>query len=366
MQGIDRRMVVKGLALAGLAGTGATRAAASGDWKARWNGVLAAAEKEGALNLSVPSGSQWRTELMAFEKAYPKIKTSMTPATSRDFWPRMMKEREIGQHLWDMRIGGGDTPVYEMIAQNALADIRPMLILPDVADEATWHGGFDHMYVDKAKKHVLSFCVYTTSVAVYNPAFVKPGELGSVKDLVDPRWKGRIVIDDPRGGSSATAMTLLYTKFGADFVRDLLAKQDVVIATNPRQIMGWFVSGKYPIAFGIPNSAAQQFADSGVKFEMADVKGIDQWSLGVGGIQVMERRPNPNATTVFINWLLTKDVQARIMKTVRLNSRRKDVPLGDPERAIDWSRYRDYVTGQSEDFFVAMTEFKKLSRTILK
>lgn len=360
---IDRRTTLLGLALAGFA-PGAF--AQQGDWKARWDNILAAAEKEGALNVSVPSGTQWRTELMEFQKLYPKIKASMTPAASRDFWPRLLKEREIGQNLWDLRVGGADTQVYDLIQQNALANIREMLVVPEVADESQWHGGFDHMFTDNAKKFALSFCAYTSPLAHINTGFVKPDELKTFKDILDPKWRGKIVMDDPRGGSSAVSMAIVYKKLGADFIRDLLTKQEVVISTNPRQIMSWFVSGKYPIAMGIPNSAAQQFVDSGVKFEMGEVSGVDIWSVGVGGLQVMEKRPNPNATIVFINWLLTKDVQSRIMKVVRLNSRRKDVPPGDPERVIDWSRYKDYVSGQSEDFHEAMAEFKKITRTILK
>jgi hypothetical protein len=54
------------------------------------------------------------------------------------------------------------------------------------------------------------------------------------------------------------------------------------------------------------------------------------------------------------------------MDAVKLNSRRKDVALGYPEGQIDWSRYKDYVSGQSEDLTEAMSEFKKLARNILK
>jgi len=61
-----------------------------------------------------------------------------------------------------------------------------------------------------------------------------------------------------------------------------------------------------------------------------------------------------------------KDVQAKIMTAVNLNSRRKDVPVVDPSRAVDWSRYKDYVSGQSEDLNPAMAGFKQISRDILK
>jgi len=69
---------------------------------------------------------------------------------------------------------------------------------------------------------------------------------------------------------------------------------------------------------------------------------------------------------VFVNWLLSRDTQTRIMTALKLNSRRKDVPIGDPAGAIDWSRYKDYVSGQSEEYYQAMADFKNLARSVLK
>ena len=336
------------------------------DWKARWEATVAAAEKEGALDVSGPSGRLWTDALMTFQAAYPKIKLNVTPAASRDFWPRLIKEREVGRHLWDLRIGGADTEVYELIPEHAIADARAMFILPEVTDESAWYGGFDHMFTDLARKYSPSFGAYSSPLAFYNPKFVKAAELGSFPQLLDPRWKGKISLADPRGGSTAVSMAIVYKKFGPDFIRDLLTKQEPAIVSNPRQIMDWFVSGRYPIAMGIPNAAIQQFAETGVKFEMGQVSGLDIWSVGVCGIQVIEPRPHPAATAVFVNWLLTKDTQARIMSAVKLNSRRKDVPVEDPTNAIDWNRYQDYVSGQSEEYYQAMADFKKLARAVLK
>ena len=57
---------------------------------------------------------------MEFQKAYPKIKLNVTPAASRDFWPRVIKEREVGQNLWDLRIGGADTQIYQLAEKGEL------------------------------------------------------------------------------------------------------------------------------------------------------------------------------------------------------------------------------------------------------
>jgi iron(III) transport system substrate-binding protein len=336
------------------------------DWKTRWDATLAAAEQEGALDVSGPSGKLWTDALTTFQAAYPKIKLAVTPAASRDFWPRLIKEREVGRHLWDLRIGGADTEVYELIPEHAIADVRAMYILPEVADESVWYGGFDHMFTDLARKYAPSFGAYSSPLAFYNPKFVKAADLSSFEKLLDPKWKGKIALADPRGGSTAVSMAIVYKKFGPDFIRDLLSRQEPAIVSNPRQIMDWFVSGRYPIAMGIPSDVIQQFAAGGVKFEMGRVSGLDIWSVGVCGIQVIEPRPHPAATTLFVNWLLSRDTQTRIMAAVHVNSRRKDVPIEDPGNAIDWSRYKDYVSGQSEEYYQAMADFKKLARSVLK
>src|SRR3974390_876171 len=72
---------------------------ARADWKADWDATVAAANKEGALVLSVPSGRAWRDALAKFQDAYPAIKTEMTPVASRDFWPRIVKEHAAGQYI---------------------------------------------------------------------------------------------------------------------------------------------------------------------------------------------------------------------------------------------------------------------------
>ena len=361
-----RLAIVAGLFCAAILLLQSPPARSADDTSPQWKSIVAAAEKEGEIDVAAPSGSLWREQLQDFKKAYPKINLKITPFAGRDFWPRLIKEREVGQNLWDIRVGGAETQVYELIKIGGLADIRKMLILPEVADESKWHGGFDHMFLDNAKKYVLSFAAYESPLAFYNEKFVKADELKTFSDLLNPRWKGKIAMADPRGGSTAVSMAIVYKKFGPDFIRDLLVKQEPVIVKTPRQIMGWFASGQYPIAMGIPNTAFQEFKEKGIDVPAGKVSGLDIWSVGVGGIQIPEPRPHPNATTVFVNWLLTKDVQAKIMKAVNLNSRRTDVPVVDPDRAVDWSNYKEYLSGQTEDLFPSMAAFKKITREVLK
>ena len=365
---LGRREFTLGLASTAAAATllPGLPAFAADDWKARWDKVVAEANKEGALNVAGPSGRQWQQLLTNFGKEFPKIKIRVTPFDSRDFWPRILKEREVGKNLWDLRVGGADTQVYPLAKQGGLADVRAMFILPEVADESNWHGGFDHMFLDNAKKFVPSFGAYESPLAHTNRAFIKDGDIKDIRELLLPRWKGKIAMANPRGGSTAVSMALIYKVIGPDFIRDLFTKQQPVIVKNSRQLMDWFSSGKYPIGFGLPNSQIVAYRKRGVKLDMGKVAGLDVWSVGVNGLQVLNPRPNPNATTVFVNWILSKKTQAHIMPKVKVNSRRKDVDIVDKHRELDWKNYKSAVSGQTEDFTQAMLDAKKLIRELVK
>lgn len=343
-----------------------SRAADNPNWKAEWDKTVAAANKEGALTVSGPSGRLWRDQLMTFQKAYPKIKLSITPFASRDFWPRVVKEREAGLYLWDIRIGGGDTPSYALKNKGEMAPVRPLLLLPEVTDSGKWIGGSDAMYLDNEKKYFLFFLATSTESEYYNNKKIKASDSPTVQTLIDPKWSGKISIADPRAGSSLNTLTVLDKLYGDDYIRKFLANKPV-ITKDPRQQIDWLSSGRYPIAYGLPNAPLVEYAQSGGRIaDFTPIPGLRVWSPGVGGIQIPSKGPHPNATKVFVNWLLTRDVQARISKAVKLNSLRNDVPLGSPKHAIDTAHWSEYVGTQLESLQPYSVKVTRILRETLQ
>ena len=128
-----KRLAILVLTILAAAGLGAARAEV--DWQKDWSDTIAAAKKEGALTISLPSGSVWRAELERFQQAYPDIKLQMTAFSGRDFWARFVKEREVGQYLWDMRVGGYDAQEYQIKQAGNMQPVRDLLILPENTDD---------------------------------------------------------------------------------------------------------------------------------------------------------------------------------------------------------------------------------------
>ena len=331
-----------------------------------WDSLVAAAKREGKVVVSGPTRELWRTQLVAFEQAYPEIQVEYIGANSRDFWPRVFREREFGQYLWDLRVGGPDPQVYEARDRGALDPIRPFLLLPEVRDETKWFGGMDRMFFDREKKYALGFVSYISFVAYVNRDVVPETELRSLRDLLHPRWRGKIVLQDPRGGAGLSAVEMLLEVYGESLVRDLLTNQEVVVANDLRQQAEWLVRGRYPIALGIVPDAFLSFQDQGLEINIQPIaEETSAIATGTGGLQFFERAPHPNAAKVFMNWLLTRAVQTHLSAATRMNSRRLDVPVVHELTAPDPERLESYIPSQVEEMVPIREQAQRLARELL-
>ncbi len=332
-----------------------------------WDSTVAAAKQEGALVISAPASELWRQALSTFSRDHPEIKLELTGANSRDFWPRLFEERRAGTYLWDLRVGGPDPQVYQARDEGMLDPVRSLLVLPEVVDDSKWLGGLDGIWADKGRTHLLAFLRTGSVVAYVNRDLVPESDFRSATDLLDPRWKGKIVLQDPRGGSGLGDLTVLLITQGEDFVRRLLSEQAVVVTSDTRQQAEWVARGRYPIGIGVVSHVLKLLQDSGVGQSVKPLKeGPRSASIGVGGVQLMNKAPHPNAAKVFINWLLTQQVEAEVTKIVGLNSLRLDVPPGDAEQVIDPAQASRYIAHQTEEYRPLREKAQQLAAELLK
>lgn len=343
-----------------------TNAVHAQDWKQDWDRTLAAAKAEGELVIAAPSGRGWRDFLtQRFQRSYPEITVKITPFAGRDFWPRLQKEREVGQFLWDLRVGGSDNNTHVLKAQGMFEPMRELLVLPEVTASGSWHGGLDGLFLDNDKRYLIGFALYESTNAHYNKAVVT--QPLTLKEVIRPEWTGKISMSDPRGGVSLNAAAMLLKVYGEDYIRKLMIDQAPVITKDPRQQIQWMATGRYPIAFGLPTASLVEYAARGADTgDFVKIEGVLTWTQGVGGMSLITKAPHPNAAKVFINWILTKEVQADLMQAVKLNSRRKDVPLGDPTIAVDTARLGEYIGSQHEEMDYYHKKASALLRDIMR
>ena len=137
-----------------------------------------------------------------------------------------------------------------MIPAKAFASLEPALILPEVKNPENWRGG-GMEFVDK--NHQLMVMTLTQQVTLtVNPNMVKPEEFTSYRDLLDPKWKGKIVLDDPRKfgpGLATFVFFYLHPDLGPKFIRALAAHEPLIL-NDFRQEVDFVAQGKYPILLG--------------------------------------------------------------------------------------------------------------------
>ena len=321
-------------------------------WKAEWAKTVEAAKKEGQL-VAYGGSEIARPEILAaFNKEYPEIKVTTVGGHAAELTSRIIAERRGEKYIADIIASGPNAPRSLYLAK-ALDPIAPAFILPEVTDQAKWYGG-RHWYADPENKFIFMFegSVSTTGLSV-NTKLTKPTEIASYWDLVQPKWKGKILMMDPRGAALPTPLLMLYhdPNVGPDYLRTLLTKMDITLFRDRSQGTNWLGVGKYPVCFYCRDLDMAQKQGLPIA-EVPPAQFKEGGTIGGGScsvISLINRAPHPNAARAFINWYLSRQGQIawqRVMNTLEVepsDSMRIDIPKDDvmPEaRRAEGKKYR--------------------------
>lgn len=316
-------------------------------WQAEWDKTVAAARQEGRLVMMTHPGTDYQGLVAAFQAAYPDITVEHAGIRPSDFAPRLVTEQKNGQFLWDVMTASTSNMVTVLSPTGAFQDLRPFILLPDATDSSKWAGGFE-MWAHDVSKEPLVFVIGLDVTGGYavNRTVVPRGELTSVDDLVDPRWKGKIVIDDPSVPAHGSLfLTGILRAKGEDFVRKLLVDQRPVIQENVRITTEWVATGRYPIAIGVDDNFFEELLKQGVGKDTETRQG--PLYMAARGVGVFKNAPNPNAARVWVNWLLSQEGQRAWSEHVG-NSRRTDVPVRRQAEYPDFTRLDSYASPNTE------------------
>ena len=302
----------------------ASAAAAPADW----DGVVAAAKKEGKVTVVGPVGDAMSRILVdPFQKQFG-ITVDFLALPGNAATARINQERSAGQYTMDILIAGSAGSLDSLIPNKALEPIEPQLILPEVKDPKNWRGG--QLPVLGPNHEIFSMTPYQRGTLFYNKNMVKPEELTTYKDLLDPKWTGKLQSDDPRRpGPGQATFTFFYLQpdLGPDFIK-ALAKQNITMQNDYQQEIDLVGQGRTPLMIGgvdrLAEARIKQGAPIGI-VEPGKIKEGTDVSAAAGNVSVFAKAPHPNAAKVYANWLLSKDQQTAYAKVNDLVSSRADV-----------------------------------------
>ena len=295
-----------------------------------WDKLVAAAKSEGKVVVNTTAGVGYRRWLDAFERAFPGVPVDHQQVNAAlDLIPRMDNERKAGLYSWDVLITAGPIAFGRLRPAGMLDPVGPLLIHPEATGDQGWRGGFDAGWLEKEKKWGYAFMEKVLLMAV-NTDLVKDGEIKTVQDLLDPKWKGKMILDDVRGGFTFGFMNSVRLLRGDDTVKRIIVDQEPTFSKDYRQINEAMVRGRYAISNAVQKSVLQQFLEQGLgkNIKFLDVVDLSYITL-FDALWVVNKAPHPNATKLFANWVLTKQGQEAYVKNIEQNSRRADVPVYD-------------------------------------
>jgi iron(III) transport system substrate-binding protein len=298
-------------------------------WQGEWDLVLASAKREGRVAVLAGGGADIRDALtLSFRKQYG-IEVEFFGAAGAQQSARVLTERRAGKYLWDVFVGGTTTALVSFIPTGAFDPLEPALVTPQLKDPKTWRGGGPE-FVDETRQMLVMTPTHRVTFVV-NSQLVDPKSFKSHKDLLDPKWKGKIVMDDPRvagPGQATFTFFYLHPELGPNFIR-ALARQEPFIVKDAVQSVNMVGQGKYPILVGSRETILGGALRRGVPIAVVSphqLRESTDVSPGNGNVALFNRAPHPNAAKVYINWLLSKEGQYLYGRALGYVSKRADVP----------------------------------------
>ena len=258
--------------------------------------MLAAAEKEGkvvwysSVDVKVAEGIK-----KAFVAQYPKIDVEVERSGSERVFQRINQEYQSNIHNVDVVNSSDASHFLFWKQQKLLAAHTP----PDVAKFPAQYRDPDGMYF--AWRATLDCMAYNTNL-------VKESEAPkSYADLLDPKWKGKLVKAHPSySGTSLTGTYALIKVLGWDYFEKLAKNgvQQLQSTTAPPKTLA---SGERAVM--VDGNEYNVFIEMDAKSPIKPIYAQEGTPFVTSPTAIFAAAPHPNAARVFQNFLYTVKAQ---------------------------------------------------------
>jgi len=264
----------------------------------------------------------------AFQKKYPFIKVEIWRAEANAVVAKTIEEYKAGQYLSDVIEGA---QVIQSVLQTA--GVTQPYYSPNLA------------YIEEgALKRAPGQGVFAAAFREsglglgYNTNLITKSQLPKTyKDLLDPKWKGKVAIAGSATGEYWVG-TLLVT-YGEDFVRQIAEQAFDVQMVSAAALLDMITNGEY---FFSPTIFDSHVLGSKQKGAPVDWVPLEPVHLNLGQIILPRNSPHPHAALLFIDFELSKE-SAEIHKKAGYGPTRKDAP--------DAATYKKFYGAKSMEEF---------------
>lgn len=265
--------------------------------------LYAAAEENGAETIVVYGATaNYRDDVYAkFAERFPGITVQSEQLTGPNLTSKLNQEYSSGEHIADIAHTGSTT-------------------MADIADTGRFRS-FDPVSAEGLpERYIADEGLFRADAAsifgiLYNTEKIDDAAAPSGwNDLLDSRWQGKLVLDDPTSmGSTAGALGRLLNdpRYDGDWVQSLGRNTHLV---SQGQSSNQVITGAYPVSPFYPYIFYKQDEEKGAPLGFVfPVEGGNR--LAAHYLGLLSEAPHPNAAKLLITWLFTPEAQRLISQT---------------------------------------------------
>ncbi|HEX2227709.1 MAG TPA: extracellular solute-binding protein [Candidatus Binatia bacterium] len=325
-----------------------------------WSAIIDAAKKEGRVVVAGSPDPVMRNDIIPRFTARFGMPVEFIAGRSSQIVSRVETERASGIYSVDVYLAGPDTTANELYKNGFIDPLKPLLAMPEVIDGSKWKNG-KIWFADPQEQFVVRAFSSVASLLFVNTDQVKPEEMRHIKDLLNPKWRGKISAEDPTTtGAGSNLAARFYSQIGEDFVKQLYIDQKVVPTRDRRQMTDWLARGTHPICLNCREDDVRPLIKEGFKileiFELNGIPGTingSPWMLSLAN-----KAPHPKAAQLFANWILSKEGLETYAKGYGSATLRADIdesylnPGNLPKKGVKYFDDTDWkwiVTGRHEN-----------------
>jgi len=307
--------------------------------------LIEGAKKEAQLTF-YNSHTGFRTVAQEFEKKYPFINVSEWRSESKELFKRVMEEYAAGRFLVDV-----------VETTDLMAFLQREGILQEYYSPHMLYYGDE--YKAKGKTGVYYLADREIYIGLgFNTEHVPLAEAPkSLKDLLDPRWKGKMSITGTKTGTTWLGNAL--EVMGRDFI-EKLSHQDVKVQNiSGAALAGLVASGEVPLSPSIFRDNIFVAKKKGAPVEWRPLEPVVT-NIGCSGITT--KAPHPYAALLFLDYLHSKEGQQVVMKSGPSSPRGDMGSMGSLETKFKKTIWESKYS--PEEFEKKFTEWENLLRKL--
>ncbi len=284
-----------------------------------WNKVVEAAQKEQKVTIYSYNwvGDTGLEIARAFKNKYG-IEVDIVTGRGAEFLERLKTERRVRQITADFT-EGSPLHVLNMKKEGITTSLSDLDVLKSTDDFVVAPDRLD------PEKNVLVFRISYMTAWVNSRLVKQADEPRSWSDLLQPKWKGKILVTDPQiAGTPYQLFTPLIRAGNVNlgFI-EALGKQDLNFVTGEVESGRALAKGDFPLAATGSNTSLNRFVQEGASIKPVF---LEDGTTGIGGsVGAIKDSPHPNAAKLFGSWLFSQEGQEVVSKAQQVPMNRKGV-----------------------------------------